>query len=200
MQNGRGLFRKRIQIGASVAAAVLLLILFINAGRFLIDADVPRKADVIIVFAGDRGARTEEGVRLYKEGYAPMLMMSGGDIYHGVNIAEAMKTHALELGVPENAILLEPLADSTQQNAVLTLPIINEINAKKVLVVTSEFHTRRTKWILDQIYKLEGIDFRVVASQSPGFNPEHWWSNNKSIMVVVNEYVKLVGYWLGKGY
>lgn len=199
MQNCRSISRKRIRMAVSVAAAVLLLILFINAGRFLIDSDVPQKADVIIVFAGDRGARTEEGVRLYMEGYAPILMMSGGDIYHGVNIAEAMKTHAIELGVPENAILLEPLADSTQQNAVLSLPIIREINAKKVLVVTSEFHSRRTKWILRQIYKPEGIDFRVAASQSPGFNPERWWTNNKSIMVVLNEYVKLVGYWLGKG-
>ncbi|KKR38754.1 MAG: hypothetical protein UT71_C0008G0001, partial [Parcubacteria group bacterium GW2011_GWF2_40_10] len=48
---------------------------------FLVVQDKPEKSDVILVLAGDsNGERVDQAVKLYKEGYAPKILMSGGPI------------------------------------------------------------------------------------------------------------------------
>jgi len=182
-------------------ALLLLLIMaaaaLFYAGRFLVYDENPRKADVIIVLAGDKGTRTEKGVELYQEGYAPYLIMSGGEIYHGLIIGDLMKEHATELGVPPEAVISEPEASSTYENAVFTRNILEEQGFKTALVVSSNYHMRRVKYVFDKEFKNTGIALTYVAAADPNFDPAHWWENNESCLYVFNEYIKFVGYILG---
>lgn len=182
-----------------VVIAILLIFAFINAGKFLVVNQSPQKADVIVVLAGDSGERTEYGVKLLKEDYANKIIFSGGLLYYKTTAAELMKEHALDLGVLNDSIILEDKADSTLQNAIYSKDLIKKEDFSSAIIVTSNYHMRRTKMVFDKEFKDSGIQLTYCAAEDKNFNADKWWANNKSIIIVINEYVKLIGYWMGKG-
>lgn len=168
-------------------------------GRLLVLDEQPQKADVIIVLAGDRGMRTERGVQLWHEGYAPYVMVSGGSVYHTTSIASLMMKHAIELGVPAKAIILEEEADSTYQNALYTKNLMKEYGFSSAIVVSSDYHMQRVRYVYQQVFKDTDIKFIYCASQDSNFNSDHWWINNRSMMITINEYIKFMGSMVGQG-
>lgn len=183
--------------------ALIFLLLFLASlsyfpGHLLVVNQPPQKADVILVLAGDRGSRLERGVSLWQEGYAPSLMVSGGNIYYETNIGMLMKEHAVKLGVPEQAVLVEPYADSTYQNAVLTRELMMKYNLQSAIVVSSNYHMYRVRLLYEREFKGTGIHLSYCAAQDENFNQDRWWANNKSAMLTISEYIKLVGYAIGR--
>lgn len=195
--------RKKIILSVIVVTLILLIIIAANLGNLLIVNDELNKADAIVVFSGDNGPRTEKGVELLKEGLGEYLILSGGVVYDDVTMAELMKNHALKLGVPEEKILLEDKASTTHENAKLTKEIIEENNFKSVIVVTSEYHSRRSKLAMekaleDTLIDGESIEVMVANSAEEKFTSK-WWTSGNSVLIVISEYLKLMGYWV-KGY
>ena len=195
--------RKRIVLSVIVATLILLIIIAANLGNLLIVNDELNKADAIVVFSGDNGPRTEKGVELLKEGLGDYLILSGGVVYDDVTMAELMKNHALKLGVPENKILLDDKASTTHENAEFTKEIIEENNFKSVIVVTSEYHSRRSKLAMEKALENtlidgESIEVMVAHSTEEKFTSK-WWTSGNSALIVISEYLKLMGYWV-KGY
>ncbi|MFS0839065.1 YdcF family protein [Paenibacillus sp. 1P03SA] len=190
--------KKQIKLILAFGLFIVLMIALKNAGTFLVYTEEPVKSDVILVLSGDRGDRTEKGAELYKNGVAPFLMFSGGEVYRNSKMAGLMKDHAMELGVPEQAIVLEDRADSTYENAVFSKKVIGEHGFKSVTVVSSDFHMRRVKLLFDRVFKDSGIRLHYVAAPDKNFTPLKWWGNNKSLMVTFTEYLKLTGYFFGK--
>lgn len=154
--------RKRKIIILIIVIAVLMVIIGLNLGRFLVESDKLEKADVIAVFSGDSGARTERAVELLKEGYADYLILSGGKVYDDVTMAELMKNHAIKLGVDESKILIDDEASTTNENAEFTADIIEENNFRSVIVVTSDYHTRRSKLAMKKALENTLIDGEKV--------------------------------------
>ena len=195
--------RKRIVLSVIVATLILLIIIAANLGNLLIVNDDLHKADVIVVFSGDNGPRTEKGVELLKEGLGNYIILSGGVIYDDVTMAELMKNHALKLGVPENKILLDDKASTTHENAEFTKEIIEENNFKSVIVVTSEYHSRRAKLAMEKALEDTLVDGKpvevMVANSAEEKFTSKWWTSGNSVLIVISEYLKLIGYW-AKGY
>ena len=195
--------RKRIILSVIGVALILLIIIAANLGNFLIVNDDLHKADVIAVFSGDNGPRTEKGVELLKEGLGDYLILSGGVVYDDVTMAELMKKHALRLGVPEDKILLDDKASTTNENAEFTKEIIEENNFKSVIVVTSEYHSRRSKLAMEKVLEDTLIDGKpvevMVAHSTEEKFTSKWWTSGNSVLIVISEYLKLMGYWV-KGY
>lgn len=181
----------------------LILIFFVlgllSLGLFLEVPGNPAKSDCIIVIAGDRGERLAQAVHLYDLDYAPFILISGGEVYHKTTIARLMRDHALELGVPENAIILEEHADSTYQNAVHSKTIVTEKGFNSAIVVTSNYHMRRTMLTFNKVFKDTPVKLTYSFAKDPFFNAKRWWSTNKGIMYTFTECVKLLGYALGRG-
>ena len=195
--------KKKKIIISIIATVVLISIIGANLGKFLVQSDKLEKADAIAVFSGDNGPRTERAVELLKEGYADYLILSGGKVYDDVTMAELMKNHAIKLGVDESKILIDDESATTNENADFTADIIEEKNFKSVIVVTSDYHTRRSKLAMekaleDTLIDGEKVFVSVTPSKEEKFTTK-WWTSGNSVIMVISEYLKLAGYWV-KGY
>ena len=188
-----------------IIAIIILIIVRIgaNLGSFLIVNDELHKADAIVVFSGDNGPRTEKGVELLKGGLGDYLILSGGIVYDDVTMAELMKNYAMKLEVPEENILIDDKAATTHENAEFTKDIIEESNFKSIIVVTSEYHSRRSKLAMKKVLENTLVDGKkvevMVAHSTEEKFTTKWWTSGNSILIVISEYLKLMGYWL-KGY
>lgn len=197
------MIKKRKIIILIIATVVLMSVIGANLGKFLVQSDKLEKADAIAVFSGDNGPRTERAVELLKEGYADYLILSGGKVYDDVTMAELMKNHAIKLGVDEDKILIDDKASTTNENAAFTAEIIEEHNFKSVIVVTSDYHTRRSKLAMEKALENtlidgEKVSVSVTPSKEEKFTTK-WWTSGNSVLMVISEYLKLAGYWV-KGY
>lgn len=176
--------------------AVLLIILVRQyAGQFLVVNQSPQNADVIIVLSGNPDeliTRMEHACFLYQSHYAPHLIISGENI-----ICKVMRNNALKEGIPSEAIITEDNSFSTYENALHTKEVMVSYGFKSAIIVSSEYHMRRTKFLFDNIYRGTGITLLYCSAQSPFFNPRQWWDNKQSIEITINEYIKLIANGLG---
>jgi len=98
-------------------------------------------------------ARVDHAVSLYKNHYAPKILMSGGtDKESNVNEAETMKKIAIEAGVPEADIILEKESTSTYENFTLSQKIIKELGLHSVIIVTEPYHNARAELVASKLH------------------------------------------------
>ena len=120
------------------------------------------KADAIVVLGCAGSARlqrrVEYGVRLYREGVAPVLLLSGGG--NGPEPeAEIMRRIALALGVPQAALLIEPNSRDTLGNADEAALLLRAHGLRTVVLVSDRAHLRRAA----PLFRLAGV---AVAGRS----------------------------------
>lgn len=164
-----------------------------NAGRFLVVNQTPRASDAIIVLGGGPINRIEKASQLYAQGYAPLLVASGGTMYSATRSqAEEMALQAEQLGVPASHIVLDQKSESTQQNARDTLAILLRRHLRSAIVVSSDYHMRRVQWLFTHTYRGHHIRLIYVAASDPWFRPTRWWSNPRSAFLTASEYLKLL--------
>ncbi|MDN4495130.1 YdcF family protein [Ureibacillus aquaedulcis] len=167
---------------------LLLFFAFILYGKnYLVVNEEPENADVIIVLSGD-GSRLEEGATLYHEGYGKNVLLTTA-LGSGTT-----KEEAIEFGIPEEALILEEKATSTYTNAVYAIEEMAKHDLTSAVVVTSDYHTRRSKMIFERVFKGSGIELTYVASASGETLGDF------SMRMAAREYVKLVGYFFGLYY
>jgi len=106
-------------------------------------ADAPRTG-VEVNGAGDR---VLYAAQLYKQGAAPLIILSGGNLAfsqaRGSTPAQEMHALLLELGIPEDAMLLQDKSQNTAEDAAFTKQILVEKGIKTVILVTSAAHMER---------------------------------------------------------
>lgn len=195
--------RKRIVYLISLLT-LLILYLFPDSwlpffGRFLVVNDNLEKSDAVIVLGTDlKGAREAWGVEIYKMGLAQKIILCGYQAGWNGSTAEFMKRHVLSLGVPEDAIIVdygwEP--GGTWRNAMNSLKLIQENKFKSAIIVSSNFHTTRSRCVFKKIFRNAGLQLLFSACPDSSFNPDKWWTSLKSIKIVLSEYTKLIYYLL----
>ena len=183
-----------------VAAAALALLFHARIlgalGSYLVHDEPPRHADVILVLAGDVfGGRILKGAELVRQGYAPKAIVSGPAIYsvHECDLAIALAQRA---GYPASYFVhFEHPALSTAEEARDAAPLLRSMGVKQVLLVTSDFHTRRAGNIFRAA--MPDIDFDVVGSSDAHFSPQGWWKDREGRKTFVMEWTKTVATWFG---
>ena len=113
----------------------------------------PQSGDVIIILGakliGSEPStmlrlRLEEGLRLYRLGYAPAFIVSGAQGKdEEISEARAMKQYLINQGVEEERILIEDQSFNTYQNLVNSQKIMNQQGMKKSIIVSNSSHIRR---------------------------------------------------------
>ena len=178
-----------------VVAILILGLVFHNPilaglGSYLIKADAPEKADIALVLAGDgEGNRILTAGRLAQQGYVSKVLVSGPSGMYGRYECDLAIPFAVKAGYPESYFIhFENDARSTQEEARDAIARLRQMGVHKVLLVTSDYHTRRA----GKIFRTAAPDlqFVVVAAPDRYFTASGWWHNRQGEKIAFNEWVK----------
>ncbi|WP_058187189.1 YdcF family protein [Terracidiphilus gabretensis] len=117
-------------------------------------------------------ARVTEGVHEYERGVAPRLILTGGSAHNHIIEAESMARVARAQGVPQSAIVLEPRALSTIDNACYSARIMKQNGWRSAEVITSNYHLPRAGIIFNNLPHELAIDWRGHGAPELGPDPE----------------------------
>jgi uncharacterized SAM-binding protein YcdF (DUF218 family) len=160
-------------------------------------------ADAILLLSDDNfyADRATHAAELFRQGVAPVIVASGRRLRPSAGISELMEHDLVERGVPKEKILrLAQDADGTREEAVVLARLAEDHKWKSVVVVTSNFHTRRARYIFEQVFP-RGIALTVASARDGDFDPERWWEKRKSVKLFVREIAGMViALWELRGY
>lgn len=174
-----------------LAMVVVLAIIFVAfSGRFLV-INQPQKSDVIVVLAGETQQRPARGLELLIQGFAPRLVLD-------VPTAVIYDRSQLELAqayvktLPQaNAISICPIYQrSTKGEARDVSRCLTGSEAPRVLLVTSDYHTRRALSIFRHI--LPQYHYSVAAASDELEYAPSWWQRRQWAKVNFDEWIRLV--------
>ena len=104
--------------------------------------------------------RLRHGADLYREGYAPVIILTGGlDPRNTIPDAEAARRWMVENGIPDEAILMEEKSRYTHENFLYAKELMEENGLVTALVVSDPLHMKRAM--------LAAGDYGVDAWSSP---------------------------------
>jgi uncharacterized SAM-binding protein YcdF (DUF218 family) len=164
------------------------------AGESWVVEDALGHADALLLlsddnFFADRATRASE---LFRQKWAPIVVASGRRLRPSAGIAELMEHDLIERGVPKPSIVrFSHDADSTREEAQALAGLVAERNWRSVIVVTSNYHTRRARYIFQRVFP-ESIAVRVASARDGEFDAEHWWENRKSLKEFTREIAAMV--------
>ena len=181
-----------------VLGAFLLVMGFLNAGQFLVaPAQSPVKADLLFALGGDRGARADRVLEIYRAGFAPRILLSSEGIHQKGRGAYLtwQASYLVDGGVPGNILLFDRSSTSSWEEAVNCRRLMQELKLKSVVVVSDPPHMRRLSWIWNKVLAGSGMEYRLVASGMEDWDAAHWWRTSPSAQFVFGEYIKLAYYY-----
>lgn len=180
-----------------VAAGLLHAQILSALGGYLIRAGPPQKADAALVLAGDGwGHRILTAAQLARDGFVPKVLVSGPDGLYGVNECDLAIPFAVKHGYPESYFVhLENSARSTKSEAQAVLPVIRRMGVKRLLVVSSNYHTHRAGAIFRTL--APDLTILLVAAPDENFTVNGWWHSREGQKAFLVEWQKTVANWMG---
>ena len=172
MKSKRGL---AILLLLAVAGALLLPRSWLLAGLTVHDA--PVRSDAIVLLAGDHKGRAPAAAMLYRDGYAPLVILTNDGLLSGWSREYNRNLYQIEwaeeelvrLGVPRNKILKLPFyGSSTMFDALAVKRHLFKSGVKKIIVVTSDYHTRRSLWTFKHALKEYTTDISIFPVRTFG--------------------------------
>jgi len=181
-----------------ISFIVILIILVVGIGFLLSPQDALEPSDAIVVISGgETQSRVAEGVDLYKNNWAPILIMSGAARdTEGVANAVAMQRLAVDLGVASEDVLIEEESVNTFENAEKTKDIIIENKYSKIILVTSPYHQRRASLVFHKALKDLPIKIINHSATDSAWRKNGWWLNAWARQLTFEELQKVVYTWL----
>lgn len=146
-------------------------------------------ADAIVVLGDDNfyADRATHAAELYRQGVAPWVVASGRRLRPDAGISELMEHDLIERGMPKDKIVrFTHDADSTIEEARVVGKLVQERHWKSLVIVTSNYHARRTRYIYEKLMPT-GVTVTVASAHDGDFDPERWWEKRKSIKLFARE-------------
>jgi len=178
---------------------VLILLLLVAAfgasAGWLLVSDNPEHADVIVVLAGETDKRPQLALGLLQQGYAPHLVLdvpANVQIYQWTQVQLAQQFIA---GQPRASdISVCPISGlSTRDEAHDVATCLQPIQGKNILLVTSDYHTRRALSIFR--HELKDCNFSIAAAHDSNTFGEKWWQHREWAKTTASEWAKFT--WWG---
>lgn len=113
--------------------------------------------------------RIDYAIWLYEEEFVDQIVFTGGKTAGAtLSEAEVSKTYAMELGVPEEAIVVEDSSRVTRENMMFTKDLAAQLGLENFLLVSDPFHMKRALMMADVF----GLD--VLAAPTPNSVYTSW--------------------------
>jgi len=160
------------------------------AGGFWVVDESPAAADAIVVLGDDNydGDRATRAAELFKAGWAPRIVASGRYLRPYASVAELEEHDLTDHGVPKTGVVrLEHRAQDTREEAMEIGQLASSRGWKRLIVVTSNYHTRRTRYICERSFP-PGMILRVVAARDSEYDPNSWWYHREGIKIFTHEF------------
>lgn len=177
---------------------------FADIGQFIFVNDEPRPADAILIPGGSVAELGEHAARLYALGLAPLIVPSGKfapgatgfpgprtkvDLYPGPYDREStfLRDVLERSGVPSNAILEEPEAMYTMDNALKSKELLDRegIHLQTGILVCKPFHARRV--LMSYELAFPETTFFVCPYGDDKVNRENWLTTEEGRQRVLGE-------------
>jgi uncharacterized SAM-binding protein YcdF (DUF218 family) len=151
---------------------------------------------IVVVSGGDTNERTDEGITLFKQGWADTIIFSGAaKDKTGLSNATAMKLRAMHAGIPENSIYIDELAETTAQNAANSQSIFQVHGFETVMLVTSGYHQRRASLEFEKrAGDTEILSHPVLEDKDWSF--AWWWTTPRGWWLAGGELAKVVAFYV----
>jgi uncharacterized SAM-binding protein YcdF (DUF218 family) len=167
------------------------------AGQFWVVDEPSAPSDALIVLGDDNYAadRAFHAAELYREGVAPVVVASGRMLRRNVSLADIMDHDLESFGVPAKSVVkLSHTANNTREEAVEAARLIQARGWKRVIVVTSNYHARRARFIYGRILP-SSVSLRVSGGRDSEFDPTRWWETRQGVKLFLTE---LAGYMVAR--
>ena len=172
------------------------------AGDMLVMRDAPVTADAIVVFSGDGEPgyfnmsyqnRTLDALTFYRAGYSSRILLSSGT-GRTISEPEVVRALLLDYGVPSGAIsIVGKIPRSTWENVQFTAAKLKRDGVRKVLFVTSPYHSGRA----DMVWKKLAPELAIttVAVVDTPSKQLRWHTSSGEAKVIAYEYLAIAYYW-----
>lgn len=181
-----------------------------NMGKRLIYSQQLSKSELIFILMGSIPDRALQASQIYGQGYAKRILFANEQQFG----AEKLKQYGIELETTASIITrtliklnvdkehietLPNIATSTQDEAILLRDYIKQHpEIKRVILVTSSYHSRRAAIIFTKAMEKGHLPVTITMSKNPytDFQSERWWDDRASSYMVLLEYLKLFNFYL----
>ena len=175
---------------------VLLLIVVAlgsQAARFLV-VDDPQHSDAIVVLAGETKVRPARALQLLHQGMAQHVFLDvvAREQIFDQSLTVLAQKYAAALPEASRVSVCPITGFSTNAESDDVNSCLQSAGVHTVLIVTSEFHTRRALTIFRR--RLPQYQFSVAAAYDPTQFGNAWWRNREWAKVTLDEWMKL-GWW-----
>jgi uncharacterized SAM-binding protein YcdF (DUF218 family) len=172
-------------------------------GQALVVDDPREPADAIVVVAGGTPSREETAAELFRNGWAPRVLVSrqfvAGRVQRLIDMGvrrldfQGESVAALErYGVPRDAIVtLDQPVEITETELRLVAAVARDHGWRRLILVTSPFHTRRVQlvWRRESGGSIEG---RLATAPDECTAADAWWRRRRCSESVLHEYLGLL--------
>jgi uncharacterized SAM-binding protein YcdF (DUF218 family) len=199
--------RHRLLLIAVVGILAWPLLAWLAAQILIVKSELT-PADAIVVLSGSSTylERADWAARLYREGKAPIVILTDDKLISGWNRTEERNPYFYELaaqelqkrGVPAESIrVVDEPALGTYYESLNVREFAATHKLERLLVVTSAYHSRRAFWSMRHACLRSNIEIGISAPP-PGWqtpSPWTWWLHRWGWKVVAGEYPKMMYYW-----
>ena len=162
----------------------------------LVGGDVIEKSDAIVCLEGDGYNRLDWTIKLFQEGLADKIVVSGGYNNPPFSIpAEKMAERLIKRGIPPERIILEKKSQQTREHAVEIMKVGKEKNWKNIILVASHFHQARA--YLTFLKAMEDAKSKVYIFNAPVKNMPWFKKTNVGLtrfQLLIKEFKKIGDY------
>ena len=168
-------------------------------GNWFVVRNVQPYADAIICLSGDRETRTPECLRLWKNKFAPRLFVTQekpknkefnqlelSHLEFAREVTKRMKLDAKWELLPS----LSDGATSTFDEAEDVLALSKAKGWQRIILVTDEFHTRRSLLAFEKVLDGSGVEVQVAGAPNEVFSVDDWWKSDRGILAYLGETIK----------
>lgn len=199
-------FAAGIAVGVLCGAVLCRGLWLPCVARWLDIGQRPRQSDYVFVLPGGEETRPFVAAALVRRGLAKEALVPRTGDTPGILDGTWKPAHEVTREVferrgtrPDAVHLIGQASTSTYTDALALAEFLETRPGATVAVVTSDYHTRRTRWIFRNVLGDRSKDLYFVSSPNDRFDATMWWRCREGAWGHCSEYAKLAMYFVRYG-